>query len=98
MSNSTDRYAGFPTLVYVPADGRPIVYLSRRIVPQPATITSQCNAAVQQSDLDRLDLIAVRTLRQAELFWRLADANAAMNPFDLTWPAGRELRVPVPQV
>ena len=98
MNDSTNRYAGLPTLVYVPAHGQPIVYLSRRFVPQPYTIASQGKAVVQQSDLDRLDLIAARTLRNPELFWRIADANAAMNPFNLTFPAGRELRIPVPQV
>ncbi len=46
---------------------------------------------------DRLDLIAARTLGDPEQFWRVCDANNAMNPADLMAP-GRILRVPVPQV
>jgi nucleoid-associated protein YgaU len=45
---------------------------------------------VKQSD--RLDLIAARTLGDPLLFWRIADANDAMNPFDLL--TRRALRIP----
>lgn len=98
MSAPTSRYAGLPHLIYVTPEGRIIVYLARRIVPQPLSIASQGGYTVQQSDRDRLDLIAARTLRQPELFWRIADANNAMNPFDLTLTPGLVLRVPAPQV
>jgi hypothetical protein len=46
---------------------------------------------------DRLDLITARTLGDPEHFWRVCDANNAMNPFDLTAEIGRRLRVPIPQ-
>jgi nucleoid-associated protein YgaU len=48
---------------------------------------------------DRLDLIAFRTLGDPEIFWRICDANDAMNPFDLVADGeiGRKLRVPIPQ-
>jgi hypothetical protein len=46
---------------------------------------------------DRLDLIAARTLGDPEQFWRVCDANNAMDPLDLTTTLGRVLRVPVPQ-
>lgn len=99
MIDSTSRYAGLPKLTYTTPDGRVIVYLSRRFVPQPGSIPSQGQVTVQQSEHDRLDLVTARTpIRQPELFWRIADANEAMNPFDLTRPAGRTLRVPAPQV
>ncbi len=51
--------------------------------------------AVQEGE--RLDQIAARTLGNAEHFWRICDANNAMNPFDLTDEPGRKLRIPVPQ-
>lgn len=47
---------------------------------------------------DRLDLIAYRTLGDPELFWQIADANNALDPFELTSEPGRKLRVPVPPV
>jgi nucleoid-associated protein YgaU len=43
---------------------------------------------------DRLDLIAARTLGDPLLFWRIADANLALDPFDLVEP-GRALTVPL---
>lgn len=46
---------------------------------------------------DRLDLIAARTLGDPEQFWRICDANNAMNPFLLMAEPGRTLRVAVPQ-
>ena len=46
---------------------------------------------------DRLDLITARTLGDPEQFWRVCDANDAMDPRELTAETGRALRVPVPQ-
>ena len=46
---------------------------------------------------ERLDLVAYRTLGDPLQFWRIADANDAVNPFDLDEPSGQILRVPVPQ-
>jgi hypothetical protein len=37
-------------------------------------------------------------LGDSEQFWRVADANNAMNPFDLTAEPGKTIRVAVPQV
>jgi hypothetical protein len=47
---------------------------------------------------DRLDLITARTLGDPEQFWRICDANNAMNPFALTAEPGRVLRVAMPQM
>ena len=52
---------------------------------------------VTLSDGDRLDLIAARTVGASEHFWRICDAENAMNPFDLEAEPGRRLRVPIPR-
>ena len=54
---------------------------------------------LQCAQEDRLDLICARTLGDPEHFWRICDANDAMNPFDLTGSdaVGQPLRIPVPQ-
>jgi len=54
-------------------------------------------AEVTVSQGDRLDLITARTLGDPEQYWRICDANEAMNPPDLTDEPGEVLRVPVPQ-
>jgi hypothetical protein len=99
MTAPTSRYAGLPYLTYTSGNGETIVYLSRRIVPQPWTIHAPTGVIVQQADRDRLDLVTTRAMhQQPELFWRLADANDAMDPFALTDPPGLVLRVPAPQL
>ena len=42
---------------------------------------------------DRRDLLAHRHLADAELWWRLADANGVVDPRALTGTVGRRLRV-----
>jgi hypothetical protein len=87
------RYAPLNTAVWQAPDGTRITYVERRICPQPDTLPLLVNAPVRPGD--RLDLLAARTLGDPLLFWRIADANAAMNPSALAVP-GKLLRVPVP--
>ena len=47
-----------------------------------------------RAELIRLDLIAYRTLQNAELAWRIADTNLAMDPFELCARAGIVLQLP----
>jgi hypothetical protein len=62
-------------------DGRPVAYLRRRFVPQPAR--SALLAHRRRRDGDRLDNLAAAHLGDAELFWRVCDANAALRPDEL---------------
>jgi nucleoid-associated protein YgaU len=91
----TSRYFGLATAVHVGADGRELSYVRRRFVPAGDTLPLLAEVTVEQGD--RLDLIAARTLGVAEAFWRIADANDALDPDVLTAQPGRRLRVPVPQ-
>ncbi len=96
MFDIPSRYASIETATLTDRDGRIMTYLRRRFLPLPEAFSAAAEVTVAQGD--RLDLIAARTLGAPELFWMLCDANAAMNPFDLTGEAeiGRKLRVPVP--
>jgi hypothetical protein len=96
MFEPTSRYANLKTAAYTAADGREITYVRRRFLPQGESQPLLVEATV--IDGDRLDLITSRTLGDPEQFWRVADANNAMNPVDLTGEPGRILRVPIPQV
>ncbi len=95
MFNYTSRYFNLETVRLTLPDGREAVYKRRRFLPQGSTRPLLAEVAVSQGD--RLDLITARTLGDPEHFWRVADANDAMSPFELTAEAGRVLRVPVPQ-
>ncbi len=95
MFNHTSRYYNLETVKLTLPDGREAVYKRRRFLPKGSAMPLLVEATV--ADNDRLDLITARTLGDPEHFWRVADANDAMNQFDLTTETGRRLRVPIPQ-
>jgi len=95
MTSTTGRYANLPTLSVTGPDGRIVTYVTRRFLPQGAAMPLLLGVTVTQGD--RLDLIAARTLGDPEQFWRICDANDALDPFELTATLGRVLRIAVPQ-
>ncbi|MEJ8822316.1 LysM domain-containing protein [Variovorax humicola] len=92
---TTSRYANLPVLTRIDATGRMTSYFSRRMLPQGNDMPLLVGVTVTQGD--RLDLIAARTLGDPEQYWRICDANNALDPFDLTATLGRVLRIAVPQ-
>lgn len=94
MFNPNSRYYRIATAIYTDTDGREIVYLRRRFLPHGAAMPLL--AEIEVTGADRLDLIATNAFGDPEQFWRMCDANDAMNPFDLTLEIGRLSRVAVP--
>lgn len=97
MVDPTSRYAAASQspLLWVDATGREIRYLPRRFLAPVDSFEILAEVRVQGGD--RLDLIAARTLGSAEAWWRIADANEALDPATLTAEPGARLRVPVPR-
>ena len=91
----TSRYYGIDTKQLTTADGRVIVYLQRRFVPAPDRFALLVEHVVSQGE--RLDNIAAQYIGDPEAFWRIADANTAMQPEDLTATPGRSLRITLPE-
>jgi hypothetical protein len=91
---SKSRYYALEQAKFTSTDGKVIVYVRRRFIPSAEGMPVLAEVAVIQGD--RLDLIAGRTIGDPEQFWRICDANNAMNPFDLA-AVGRTLKVPIPQ-
>jgi hypothetical protein len=89
------RYHGIDIAALTAADGRPIAYLRRRIVPPPERFALLQEHTVTQGD--RLDNIAANYLGDPEQFWRLCDANRAVRPEALTETPGRRLRITLPE-
>lgn len=87
------RYRGLDTATLQSA-GQAIVYVRRRFVPAPDQSTPIQQHTVKQGE--RLDNLAAQFLGDAELFWRLCDANGAMRPEELEKP-GTILRIALPQ-
>lgn len=89
------RYAGVQTATLTASDGRVIVYVRRRFVPPASALQLLQLHTVAQGD--RLDNISAAYYSDPELFWRIADANEAFDPDELTQETGRTLRITLPQ-
>lgn len=96
MFEASSRYANLPDRKWIGPDGESFLYKTRRLLPQGARQPRRAEETVRQGE--RLDLFAARTLGDPLQFWRVADANDSMSPFELVVVPGRRLVVPVPQV
>jgi len=91
----TSRYYGIETARFTRADGRELVYLRRRLLPQRERFVVVQEHAVVAGD--RLDNLAARYLGDPEQAHRICDANAALRPAALTERIGRRLRIALPE-
>jgi hypothetical protein len=91
----TSRYYGIEIARLEDAGGRTIVYLRRRLIPQPERFALLQEHAVSEGE--RLDHITADYLNDPEQFWRLCDANRALRPDELTETIGRKLRITLPE-
>jgi hypothetical protein len=97
----TSRYASITTGTIAMPDGeggaREVRYVRRRMVPPAEAMATLALHTLAQGD--RLDVLTHRYLGDPTQFWRVCDANAAMNPTDLTADSemGRTIRIPIPQ-
>jgi hypothetical protein len=87
------RYVGVALAVLQRRPDEPgIVYLRRRFIPAQASIPIVGQHTV--SDRDRPDLLAARYFGDALLFWRIADANAVLDPDEISRTPGRRILIP----
>jgi hypothetical protein len=91
----TSRYYGFETLKVTLPRGVAVAYLKRRFLPQPEVFSLLQEHIVSRGE--RLDNITAKYLGDPEQFWRVADANRAMRPEELTEVVGRKVRITLPE-
>lgn len=89
------RYANLRRLELLDRDGKAIPYLKQRYLPKTGDLAIIKEYAVQQDD--RLDLVAWKELGDPLLFWRVADANQAMNPLELAATPNLKLKIALPE-
>jgi hypothetical protein len=99
LFSPTSRYYTIDT-ASLEIDGGPegvfeIVYLKRRFLPPTESFALLREHTVEEGD--RLDNITARYLGDPLQFWRICDANNAMNPTGLTAEVGRRLRITLPE-
>jgi hypothetical protein len=90
----TSRYYSVGTATYTAPDGRQIVYIRRRLVPPPERFELLHEHEVTEGD--RLDNITAKHMEDPEQFWRICDANCAIDPAELE-VVGRRLRITLPE-
>ena len=90
----TSRYYGLETATLEGADGQTIVYLRRRFLPPPERFALLREHVIAEGE--RLDLIAATYMGDPLQWWRIADANRALNPDELI-EIGRRLRITLPE-
>jgi hypothetical protein len=95
MFDHTSRYAGLEIATIVEPGGRTVSYVRRRFLPQGADLPLLAETTVAQGE--RIEVVAHRTLGDALAYWRVCDANDAMDPQALTAEPGARLRIPLPQ-
>lgn len=92
MFDPTSRYYNLEEATFMRNDGEEVRYVRRRFCPPGEALLLLVEVVVSEGD--RLDLLTSRSLGDPLQFWRVADANNALNPFDLLRENGRFLRVP----
>jgi len=88
----SSRYAE-AEVTSVDIDGETVHYYKRRFLP-----AAEDHAITHEREIgstDRIDSIAAAEHGDAELWWRVADANGAIRPNDLLEP-GQRLRIALP--
>lgn len=89
--DTASRYRGLGLLTWVDDAGVEHTYVERRFVPGPEVLAVAGVVAV--NELDRLDNIAAVQFGDATLWWRIADANRALQAGELTRRLGRRLYI-----
>jgi hypothetical protein len=90
----TSRYHGIETAILETVEGEKTIYIRRRFLPPPERFALLQEHVVTQGE--RLDTITALYLGDPEQFWRLCDANAAMQPEELE-EVNRRLRITLPE-
>jgi len=93
VDDAEGRYAGVGTDVVELEDGTNVIYLRRRMVPAQERIGGRQTFDAAHLP-ERIDLVAAQALGDAFQFWRICDANEAMNPFDVVAERAGVLRIP----
>ena len=93
--SATSRYYGVPVGLYVPPAGSPgVAYVLRRFIPQRRDIALAAVHIVHAGE--RPDGLAAAVFGDPGLYWRIADANGVIDPFELVATLGARVLIPQP--
>jgi hypothetical protein len=86
------RYSGVALALLQLRTGERVVYVRRRFIPGPGAPAALHVVAA----LERPDSLGAKHLGDPLLYWRIADANAVVDPNELTDSLGRRVAIPLP--
>lgn len=89
------RYHGVAIATLERPGKEPVAYVKRRFVPPPERYSIIREHTVVEGD--RVDNLAAQYLGDPELYWRLCDANAVMQPDELTDTVGAKAAITLPE-
>lgn len=93
--DASSRYNGLPLAVLRSRPGEPgVAYVTRRFMPGRSRISIAAEHLVRGGE--RPDTLAALHLADPLLYWRIADANAVIDPFELTDTVGVRVAIPLP--
>jgi len=76
-------------------NGDEVAYVARREIPDPDSLSTIGELDVLAGD--RPDLMGFRAIGDPEQWWKIADANAVLNPEELTKNVGGTVRITLPE-
>lgn len=88
------RYYGVGVRTAEGPDGRTVVYLERRLVPDHGQEKVAASQVVAEGT--RVDQLATEVFGDPLQFWRLCDMNGVLFPEELVAPAGARVKVTLP--
>ena len=89
------RYYGIGTSTLQTPDGKTIVYVRRRFLPSADRFTVVQAHTVTAAD--RIDNLAATYLGDSEQYWRICDANEAMDPSVMLAEPGSTIAIALPE-
>ncbi|MEI5007023.1 hypothetical protein RB196_06490 [Streptomyces sp. PmtA] len=92
----SSRYHDARIGVHRAADGREVRYTRRRLLPPLPEDPDRQTAPHTVGSGERPDQLAQRYLGDPSQWWRIADANPVLDPYELTEEPGREIGIPLP--
>ncbi len=99
MFDHASRYYSLPVATFEYPDGRVVSYVRRRFLPRGDGMPLLAEVRADQGE--RIDNFSNRTLGDPLAYWRICDANNAVDPLGMMEEASahpaRLLRIPVPQ-
>lgn len=93
--SALSRYAGIEQAPFTLDDGRVVAYVRRRFLPDPSRFALLQTHEVKEGE--RIDNLSAFYLGDPEQFWRITDANRAMQPERLLDTPGRTVLITLPE-